>query len=250
VTHESRSRNRRRQAVPRLFLAALICTLTARIGASQCVPGGEDAPKVPEFRHFTANVGGGWTDGGANVDRGNNLEAGAGVLLSGPPERYDQCGYRLGDRRWSLYLSADFLFNWSGLSRSGVDNAVTLNPQDPTLLSAINGRAKFYSTTLDPTFRYRVRNWFTIYASGGFGWMRRTVEFTGLPPQGTVIQGPTAVIAGFGGNSGVFDAGGGISFGPIGPTGNLTYYVEARWLQGIGINSGTKLVPLSFGLRW
>jgi opacity protein-like surface antigen len=215
------------------------------------VPGADDATPAPKLHHFTADVGGGWTGReGANIDRGNNLEGGAGVRLSPQSEQYDDCGYRRDDRRWSLYVNADFLFNWAGLSSIGVSNAVTLNPQDPTLLSAINGRAKFYSTTLDPTFRYRFGGWFTVYATGGFGWMRRSVEFTGLPVQGTVIQGPVAVITGFGGNSGVFDAGGGVSFGPIGKTGGVTYYVEARWLQGIGLNSGIKLAPVSFGLRW
>src|SRR5580698_3954095 len=92
---------------PRVLPVALICALSVRIGMSQCPQASDEAPTPEKFHHFTADVGGGWTGReGANIDRGNNLGGGAGVLLSPQSERYDDCGYRLDDRRWSLYLSA------------------------------------------------------------------------------------------------------------------------------------------------
>jgi hypothetical protein len=142
-----------------------------------------------DFHPFTAAIGGGasWRDG--SDLRGFNVDGDVGVALTPRPERYDEYGNALRSRPWRLYITANFIFIQSSLSKSAVEQAIALNPQNPSLLSAVTGRSKGYNATLGPSLRYRVHGGFSVYALAGFGWLDRTVDFIGVPTQGTALGG-------------------------------------------------------------
>lgn len=201
-----------------------------------------------KFRKFTADFGGGltWSQGGG-LARGINFRGGGGVRLSPQSKRYSDIGDRLRQRHWSLYLDGEFTFIQAGLTQDGLHQAILVNP---ALASATSGTANYYSVTADPNFRYCVWSCrLTFYVLGGFGWMHRTVEFSG-PPTGTSPVGSGKTVATFDYNSAAYDVGGGVTFGPFKPTEGVTYYVEARRLAGFGPNGASTLWPLSFGIRW
>jgi hypothetical protein len=200
------------------------------------------------FRRFTADFGGGWTWAqGGGLATGINFRGGAGWLLSPQPQRYNSIGNRLRERHWSLYLVGEFTFIQSGLTKSGLQQAIQLNP---ALSSATSATGRYYSATADPNLRYCVLNCrITLYVLGGFGWMRRTVEFNG-PATAESPVGSNATVASFNYDSAAYDVGGGVTLGPFKYTEGLTYFVEVRRLQGFGSNGGSTLLPLSFGIRW
>jgi hypothetical protein len=223
-----------------------------RPAMAQCTPAAHNAATLPRPHFITADIGGGpWTGAeDIGVDSGFNVKAGGGILVSSREAQFTTTGVRCRDRHWSLYLGINFLFTQSGLAEGTANQVATSNPQNPTLLSATSGRGRYYALTMEPTFRYRLTRIVTVYALGGFGLLKRTLDFTGMPPQGTIVQGPSAVAASFSGASGVFDAGGGISFGPVNRTAGVSYYIELRRLQGLGVNGGTTLWPAAAGIRW
>ena len=88
-----------------------------------------------------------------------------------------------------------------------------------------------------------------LYAFGGFGFLRRTLELTGVSSIGTLLQPGNPVVFSSGSNSGAFDAGGGFNW-RFSKLGGLGFYAEAKVVRGLAINSGTTLVPISFGVRF
>jgi len=197
-------------------------------------------------RPYTANLGAGWTAReGGGIRNGYNLDAGAGIAL--PPRHDDQDG--VCNSRWRLYLPIDFFFRSSGIKQSAVEQAIALNPQIPALLSATSGTAKFYSLMANPTVRFRV-GYIQPYVFGGFGWLRRTIDLAGTSTQGTLVVDSGQLAYTVAGNSGAFDVGLGLNFAKMNFLGGSTIYVEARRLQGLGINSGTTMWPFAVGIRW
>jgi hypothetical protein len=197
------------------------------------------------FHSCTLNVGGGLTPvsgkDGSTLNRGWNFQAGGGFAVTSKPAP---------GHNWSALVTVNFLYDESGIKPDALQQARTLNPQNIGLLQATSGRAKLYSTTLDPTFRFRVKSQADIYVFGGYGWFRRTLEFTGVSSQGELLQPGNPVVFGRGGNSGGFDAGGGVNFKLPHRLSGLMVYAEAKVLKGLAINSGTTLLPVSFGVRW
>ncbi len=203
-----------------------------------------------DANRFTVNLGGGGALVSGNyaqgLDNKYNLTAGAGFAWKKQDE--------LLGRHWSLYVTGDFTFNPSEIGSQAVLNTAELNPQIPKLLSATSGTEKFFIATLGPTFRFpqihRESKWpFGPYAFGGFGVMRRTIDFTGVSVQGPVLQPSQPVAYTIGGTSGAFDAGLGVNVGRLQSVGGLMFYLELRAIHGLGMNSGTTMAPV-FGFRW
>ena len=167
------------------------------------------ARSAAEFHSHTWDIGGGGTHVSDSI--GNNwaynLRAGAGVGVwrHEPEER--QGGYLVPASPWAIYVTADFVFSQAGISSQQVQQAIGTNPQIPSLLTATSGKAKYYSTTAGPTFRRRVGSVTDLYATAGFGWLRRTVDFSGAATEGSLLQPSSQGVAGISGNSGAFDAG-------------------------------------------
>jgi hypothetical protein len=196
------------------------------------------------YHSCTLNAGGGWAPvwgkEQSSLNRGWNFHAGGGFAVTPRPAP---------GHKWSLFITANFMFDQLGIKQTALQQARILNPTNIGLLEANSGRAKYYSTTLDPTFRFPVPGAVSVYVFGGFGWLRRNLEFTGASAQGALLQPGSPVVFGNGGNSGAYDAGAGIDFRPR-KLGGLMFYTEARVLHGLAINNATTLVPISAGIRW
>lgn len=188
-----------------------------------------------EFHRFTFNVGGGYTTAVQNTtshfDQGGNVQAGAGVNIN----------------RW-LGVNGTFMFNGIGLTRSAI-----------TAAGVPDGNAKVYSFTVDPKIRFPFRNGTSFYILGGGGWMRRTVDFTEPAVASTYFFDPffgyypgyvsgSQTIGSVSQNAGAWDAGAGMNF--TFPRTNWKMYIEARYLDGMTSSTHTKLVPITFGIRW
>lgn len=180
------------------------------------------------FHSCTLNIGGGWTEvagkDASSLDAGWNFQAGIGFAVTGRPAP---------GHRWSAFINANFMFDQLGVSQAALQQAQTLNPTNIGLLEATSAKAKFYSTTLDPTFRFPVSDRATAYVFGGFGWFRRTLDFTGASVQGSLLQPGSPVVFGDGGNSGAFDVGGGVNFRLSRRTGSMDWQstMRQRWYR-------------------
>ncbi len=189
---------------------------------------------------------------GRRIENGYNLDSGAAWAL--PPMHTNTDG--ICNSQWRLYFSGDFLFRSSSVTQGAVQQAIQSNPQSPTLLTAEFGSAKYYAALFGPVFRgrlprkTRVSNYVALYAFGRAGWLRRSLNFTGEPIGGTLIQPSNPVAVSITGNSGAFDVGVGISFGPFKQLQSGSFFIEGRRLHGLGINSGTTMWPFVAGFRW
>jgi hypothetical protein len=204
-------------------------------------------------RNFSAGFGAGWTAReGGGIDNGYNLNTGAAWAL--PPAHANPDG--ICDSHWRLYFGGDFLFRSSSVKEGSVQQAIQSNPQTPALLTAEFGNAKYYSALFGPTLRVRLpgksrlSNYVAFYWFGRAGWLRRSLNFTGEPIGGELIQPSNPVAVSITGNSGAFDFGAGISIGPFKGLQTGSFFIEARRLHGLGINTGTTMWPLVAGFRW
>ncbi len=189
-----------------------------------------------EYHKFTFNVGGGYTmavDNTSNyLDSGGNVEAGAGINLN----------------PW-LSMNGTFMFNGLGVTRSALDNA-----------SMPDGNSRVYTFSLEPKVKLPFKHGTSFYVTGGGGWMRRTVEFTQPTVATTVIFDPwfgyygpgyvaaNQVLGSVSQDTGMWDAGAGFNFGL--PKTSMRFFLEARFMDGMTDATHTKMVPLSFGIRW
>jgi hypothetical protein len=231
------------------------CVAVMSVAAILSVPSKCEAQNdQPAFHSITLHAGGGvaflsGTDA-HNFDMPRGFQFGGGkALLGQPKQEYDQQSNPLPLRRWNIFLTGNFIYQQSAINLNAVREAIALNPQNTALLSATSGTAKFYSTTLDFVPRFEASRRVSVYALGGFGWLRRTLVFEGVSSQGSLLQpsGPTVFAPHR--NSGVVDGGAGIDFGVFG-RGSIKLFGEVRVLHGLATNSGTTLVPLSAGVRW
>jgi hypothetical protein len=234
------------------FIYAVALCITTLLGVpSKCLAQDD----MPRFPRFTAFIGGSPTDLGAHdLNSGYGLLAGGGVKIGGSQDANSV----LYPRWWSVYLTGNFMFNDLGIKSSDLQSAIIANPQIPGLLSATSGTAKFYSTTFGPTLRFQIprASYINIYVLAGGGWMRRTLDFTGAYSQSGSILPSSPVVASIAESSGAFDAGAGISFGPLKRATGVVeaagtmLYIEVRFIHGLGINSPSTFWPLSVGVRW
>jgi len=240
-------------------LAAVMLIPAAKAQPDQrggCTP--HDPLSTANFSSLTFFAAGDLTANGgpsSGLDRARGGEAGLGrAILAQPRERRQDACYT-PIRPWTVLIQSNFLYNQSGVERSAIQQAVVTNPENVSLVGAVSGKGKFYSWTLDPTLQVLTTNYGRLYLFGGAGWFRRTIEFTGLPSEGSLIQTSNPSIFGHGGNSVGVDAGFGMDWGrprqrDMTRLSDLRFYFEVRWVRGLAINQGTTLVPVSAGIRW
>lgn len=174
---------------------------------------------------------------GQNFDRaGWGFQAGGGFAVTPPP--------RLGSG-WQWYVTSNYLYDRFKANAHALALAVAANPQ---LQNATAAHGDFSSVTLDVNPRLEFRGRYSVYAIGGFGWLRRGVNFNGANP-GTLLQSSGPSLDRLSSNSGVFDLGVGINTKPRIFHG-LMLFGEVRVYRGLAVNNGSTLVPISLGVRW
>lgn len=200
-------------------------------------PFGAAAQEPPDSLPITIGVGGMMTPAIDNSFKGGwDLLAGGGFAVS----------HRSHHRRWRLFFTGNFMYEHLGVTNAALGLA---KMADTALQNATGARARFYSATFDPTFRYALSRRISIYGLGGFGWFQRAIEFTGAAKEGTLLPPGMPSILSPSGNSAAVDAGIGLNYLLRGP-GSAIVFVEARYLRGLGINQTTSLAPVSVGFRW
>lgn len=187
-------------------------------------------------RGFTGSVGGGYTPLMGNLS--NHLDNGWNFRASG--------GYNFSSR-----FSTDLAFTWNGL---GVSQSVLNEAQVP------GGNAHVWSLTLDPRLRLNPGHGIDPYLVGAVGYYRRTVEFTQPTVQPTLIfdpffgliQGlvPANQILGSITRNGIGGgAGAGFEF-RLGSLSHARIFTEARYEYANTGNVPTRMLPVTFGIRW
>lgn len=211
------------RAFTRLLNAALVAGFTC---AAQSDPGAHSC---------TAEIGGGY----------DLVRGGDGGYLGGVADFEAGGGFVL---QRNFALTFNFMYDAAYVKKSAL--ATSIAP-GATTAGVASGKARYYTVTFDPTYRIMPKSRVSPYVLGGFGWLRRSAEFTGPAPNPVIYPGsfPAAGIgASSSANTGVFDVGGGFDI-PLPRTG-LKFYAEARFVKGLAFNSHTRLVPIAFGFRW
>lgn len=186
---------------------------------------------------FAFNAGAGFTEpvreSDGRLKTGFNVNAGAGMNFTP----------RLG-------LMAEFGFNDMGLSDRSL--AASGFP---------DGTGRIYSVTLNPIVHFNPRGRFDVYAIGGGGYYRRTVEFTQPTVSTITLFDPfygvffpaavpaTQVLASYTQNKGGLNVGGGFSVRLHGDS-NAKFYAEARYHYMFTTPVATSMLPVTFGFRW
>jgi hypothetical protein len=137
---------------------------------------------------------------------------------------------------------------------------------------ANGGHAHIWSLTLDPVVSLLPKSSNDVYVTGGGGFYRKVTSFTDPEEEeycsyyycgiGTV----NAVVGHFSSNQGGFNIGGGYQrrMGGMYQDSKMKFFVEARYMDvltpavttqpnGLGtttVGAGTKVIPVSVGLRW
>ena len=166
------------------------------------------------------------------LDNGWNFSAGAGY-------------------NFTSHFSGGIQFTYNGL---GVSKKVLMEAAVP------NGNAHIWSLTAEPRIRFAPQRRVDPYIVGGAGFYRRVVQFTRPTTQQVLIFDPffgvffntvvpvdemigTIAHNGIGGNGG-----GGFDVG-IGSSG-VKIFAEARYQYADTGRIPTRMVPVTFGIRW
>lgn len=140
-----------------------------------------------------------------------------------------------------LFITGTFMFDDAHIKRNiPITLPAGANP---------GGKARYYTLSLDPTYRIRPDWRISPYVLGGGGWMRRTAELTSPSPYPQLF--PEFLLGGgysTHANTGTIDGGGGADI-RLTKTG-LKMYVEMRYVKGMAFNSHSRLVPVTIGFRW
>jgi len=199
--------------------------------------------------HVTYEVGGGFnaptSDSSAYVSWGYNFTVGA--------------GYRF-NRNLSLMLQYDFI-------HSKLPGAIIAEA------GATGGYDHIWSFTVDPMYEVNPKSSVTFYAVGGGGFYRKVTSFTDPNQQyycqyfyGCGYVTTNTVVGHFSSNQGGWNIGGGLEhrFAGWNGDGKMKVFAEARYLDvlspavttepnGLGattVGADTKIIPVTFGLRW
>ena len=137
---------------------------------------------------------------------------------------------------------------------------------------ANGGNAHIWSLTLDPVIDLFPKSTNSIYITGGGGFYRKVTNFT--DPQEAEycdyyycgITTENVVVGHFSSNQGGWNVGGGFThrLGGVNGDGQMKLFAEARFLDvdtpavnsspnGLGtttVGAGTKVVPITLGVRW
>jgi hypothetical protein len=137
---------------------------------------------------------------------------------------------------------------------------------------ANGGNAHLWSLTFDPVVDLAPKRTNSVYVTGGGGFYRKVTNFTD-PQQEQYceyyycgIETENVVVGHFSSNQGGWNVGGGFTHrvGGISGDGQMKVFAELRYLDvdtpavtsnpnGLGtttVGAGTKLLPISFGVRW
>jgi hypothetical protein len=137
---------------------------------------------------------------------------------------------------------------------------------------ATGGNAHIWSLTLAPVIDLFPKSNNSVYITGGGGFYRKVTNFTDPEPSeyctyyycGTTTQ--NEVVGHFSSNQGGWNVGGGYTHrvGGVYNDGTMKLFAEARYLDvlspasaiapnGLGtatVGAGTKLIPITLGVRW
>lgn len=217
-----------------------IVSATVLLMAGVCLSQTGAQDKFPDHS-CTVNAGGGvaWPfgDDGKNFNGGWGLQVGGGFAVTHPVEP------RHGAQ---LFLDANFMYARLNATAQALAAAIALDPSQ--LGTAKSARGSFYAVTVDPTVRFPISRGFGVYASGGFGWFRRSIGFNGANPA-NLLHASASSLERLSSDSGVFDLGGGMNFS-LTHNGGLMVYTKMRVYHGAAVNSSTTLLPLFAGVRW
>jgi hypothetical protein len=137
---------------------------------------------------------------------------------------------------------------------------------------ASGGNAHIWSLTLDPVIDLAPKRTNSVYVTGGGGFYRKVTNFTDPEEQEYCdyyycgIATENVVIGHFSSNQGGWNIGGGFTHrvGGLSGDGQMKLFAEVRYLDvdtpavssspnGLGnttVAAGTKLLPISLGVRW
>jgi hypothetical protein len=202
----------------------------------------EDDPRNPKnFHSCTLGGGAGYSavvgKDGSNLSGEWDVQASAGFAVVAPTLT----------RHWNLFLDFDYLYDQASVKQSALAAARNLNPTDIGLLNATGGSGRFNVVAFDPTVRFQISRHAEFYVFGGFGWLRRQVDLTGVNGEGALLQPGLPAVFLRDANSGSLDGGAGINFKK---KGRLMPYVEVRVVHGMAVNGSSTLIPFAVGLRW
>ena len=211
-----------------------VCIIACGVAALVLVP---SAVAQNTTSKFSFNVGGGFTEpvrySESRFNTGFNITGGAGVNVVP-----------------NLGVMAEFGFNQLSLSDAILNAA-----------GVPGGTGRIYSVTLDPIVHFNPRGRFDVYAIGGGGFYRRTVEFTQPTVDTVTLFDPfygvffpaavpaTQILASFTQNKSGVNIGGGFSVRLRGDS-NAKFYAETRYHYIFTSPIRTALLPVTFGFRW
>jgi opacity protein-like surface antigen len=187
--------------------------------------------------HLTFNIGAGFTEPvrhtDGRVDVGYNINAGAGINLTPAFGVIGEFGY-------NHFALASPVLNAAGVP---------------------DGNARLYSLTLNPIVRFNPHGRFDVYAIGGGGYYRRTMEFT-APTIATItafdpffgVFFPAAVpantsLGSFTQNKAGWNVGAGFTVQMKGDS-NAKFFAESRYHHVYTTPVSTSMLPVTFGFRW
>jgi hypothetical protein len=155
-----------------------------------------------------------------------------------------------GGRNFTRLFGVDTEFMWHDLP---------INSATKQLLQTPGASARQYAWTFNPIFHVPLHSKLGAYAIGGIGWYHRSGETT--TPGTAVICDPywswwfgctigsvDIVTGSRSANAFGENIGGGITF-RLGES-HAKIYAEARFHHAAYNNVSTKIVPISFGIRW
>jgi hypothetical protein len=238
-----------------LSSAAALRTAAASLGASSLGSDGGGAAAGQDYgsHHKMFNSLAFEASAGANAPTGNssnyitwggNFTVGGGVHFS---------------RRFSLLAEYQLL-----------DDKLPGNLIAET--GASGGDAHIWSLTLDPVIDLAPKRTNSVYITGGGGFYRKVTNFTDPEQQEYCdyyycgIATENVVVGHFSSNQGGWNVGGGFTHrvGGLSGDGQMKLFAEVRYLDvdtpavlsspnGLGtttVGAGTKLLPISLGVRW
>jgi|HubBroStandDraft_2_1064218.scaffolds.fasta_scaffold69539_1 hypothetical protein len=208
-----------------VLLVAIDCAAQEPVRDHSCTVSGAGIFAIPEGKDRDNFNHGGW-----------GFQAGGGFALTRQRER---------DHGHTWYLTANYLYDKFRVRKSALTDAIAKESQ---LAAATSAHGDFSAVTLDPTFRLTLSRHSSLYWSGGFGWLHRGIGFNGVSMVPPLLPSSSS-LGRFASNSGVFDFGMGLNYAPTSFRG-VMIFVEPRVYHGTAINSGSSLVPISFGVRW
>ena len=195
------------------------------------------AQEAPDNRPVTVSVGGlAAPNIAGSLKSGWDIEAGGGFAVTRWSHRRD----------WRLYLDGSFLFEHLGVTQSALQTAQGSNGQ---LSAGVTAKDRFYAATLDPTVRLFARRRLSGYVLGGFGWLRRSTDYSMQAMPGVLIPPAVSGVLSPSANSAAFDAGAGLNYRVRGPWSPMLF-VEGRYVRGFGVNWPAPLIPVAVGVRW